>query len=73
MEINGRRINATLGKIQELVRQEKADGVPVTVTLATMIALVHRVCEDEGDEYEDTLETLASAIVADMTVEEMRH
>jgi hypothetical protein len=73
IEIDGKRINVTLGKVQELVRQEKAAGVPITVTFAVMLALVQKVCDDEGEDYEETLETLAAAIINDMTVEEARH
>jgi hypothetical protein len=37
-EIDAARLNITLGKIQALVRDEKAAGVPVVVTPATMLA-----------------------------------
>jgi hypothetical protein len=72
-EIDAARLNITLGKIQALVRDEKADGMPVMVTLATMLALVEKFCNDEDDDVAESVQTLASVICDDMEVGEAFH
>lgn len=72
-EIDGARLNQTLDKIQALVRDEKAAGVPVMVTFAVMLALINRFCSDEDDEIGETIGTLAEAIEDDMQIGEALH